>query len=124
MDCSRIGDRMSDGTICAGLSPETGEPLHVAVSDAPLTLTFNEAVTYANGVELHGHRDWRLPTLTELKHLFNNRAVIGGFETAQGPKTYWSSSQNFTFETWCQSFGDGGCVLLPETASASLRLVR
>lgn len=88
------GDVMADGTICAGISPDTGKPLYTARVDAPLTRSFNEAQKYAEDCKAHGHADWRLPTKAELNVMFNNRAAIGGFsETGSGPSTwYWSST--------------------------------
>src|SRR5437762_3304433 len=34
------GDKMPDGTIYAGISPDTHEPMYTRPSDAPLTYTF------------------------------------------------------------------------------------
>ncbi len=55
---------------------------------------------------LNGFSDWFLPSLDELKQLYNNRNIIGGFQSG----SYWSSMENgsaganywFTF-----SFGSG-----------------
>src|SRR4051794_158598 len=41
------GDKMPDGTIYAGISPDTGKPMFAASADAKLTMTFNEAKEYA-----------------------------------------------------------------------------
>src|SRR5262245_37894620 len=93
-----LGDRMEDGTIYAGISPDTARPMFAAPCDAPLTYTFNEAAKYAmklNAANYLGHNDWRVPTKSELNSLFNNRAAIGGFdETGLSHKGfYWSSSK-------------------------------
>jgi hypothetical protein len=74
-----IGDKMPDGTVYAGLSPETGKPMYVTPADASLTMKWKEAMDYAKRLDTHGHQDWRLPTKGELNVLFNNRAAIGGF---------------------------------------------
>ena len=37
----RIGDTMSDGTIYAGISPETGKPIYTTPADAPDFITFD-----------------------------------------------------------------------------------
>src|SRR5713101_9753590 len=39
----RIGDRMVDGTVYAGISPDTNKPMYTTPNDAPLTHTFNQA---------------------------------------------------------------------------------
>jgi hypothetical protein len=106
----KIGDKMSDGTIYAGISPRTNRPMYATAVDAPLTMTFQEATDYAAQLDAHGHRDWRLPTKTELNELFNNRAAIGGFNlTGAVPAGwYWSSSQKkVKWSTWSQRFRDG-----------------
>src|SRR5690349_10563178 len=36
------GDRMADGTVYAGISPDTHQPMYTTPEDAPLTYTFNE----------------------------------------------------------------------------------
>jgi hypothetical protein len=82
------GERMPDGTIYAGLSPDTQKPIYVTPSDAPLTYTFNEARKYADKFDANGHHDWRVPSKGELNVLFQNRAAIGGFNNGYG---YWSS---------------------------------
>src|SRR5262245_7295 len=77
----QVGSLMSDGTIYAGLSPDTKSPMFVTPADAPLPpeqgepiYTFDEAQKYARRLRTHGRKDWRVPTRRELKMLFNNRA--------------------------------------------------
>jgi hypothetical protein len=73
------GDWMQDGTIYAGISPDTGRPMYTTPADAPLTYSFNQARHYASRLDAHGHLDWRVPTKVELNVLFNSRGAIGGF---------------------------------------------
>ena len=122
------GDRMSDGTIFAGISPETNIPMYTTPRDAGLTYTFNEAQKYAGGLnktKAHDHDDWRVPTKKELDVLFNNRAAIGGFdETGSYPAgRYWSSSQN-NYGAWAQRFSDGNQLDYYKVNDSSLRCVR
>jgi hypothetical protein len=104
----QVGDKMDDGTIFAGFSPDTNKPMYVTPADAPLTYTFNQAKEYAANLDANGHKDWRAPTKGELNVLFKNRAAIGGFnETGSYPAGwYWSSSQNGA-GAWAQRFSDG-----------------
>src|SRR5947209_20375880 len=37
------GDRMPDGTVYAGISPDKHQPMYTTPADAPLTYTFNQA---------------------------------------------------------------------------------
>lgn len=49
------------------------------------------AINLCEGLDLGGHTDWRLPTLTELGTLYINRTLIGGFITTNS--RYWSNVQ-------------------------------
>src|SRR5437016_14643033 len=94
-----IGHRMTDGTFYAGISPDTGKAMYTTPEDAPLTMSWKQAMKYADKLDAHGHKDWRVPTKSELEVLFNNRAAIGGLkETAieppEGAGWYWSSTES------------------------------
>lgn len=130
----QIGDRMRDGTVYAGISPDTGKPMYTTPRDAPLTYTFNQAARYAeqlNAEKFLDHDDWRVPTRGELNVLFNNRAAIGGFNLSGSARTgsYWSSSQGRTWGTevdnGCgQRFGNGIQDDYGKDYRTSLRCVR
>lgn len=127
------GDKMPDGTVYAGISPDTKQPMYAMPADegtthvfcagispddgkpmlamgtsTAVTFTFNEARKVAMGdatLKAYGHDDWRLPTKNELNVLFNNRAAIGGFDT--GGSEYWASSQIAEWYARCQCFSNG-----------------
>jgi hypothetical protein len=126
----RPGDTMPDGSIYAGLSPETLEPLYVTPADARLAMSFNGAADYAAKLDAHGHRDWRVPTKAELGVLFNNRAAIGGFKTSPPGRgagaVYWSSSPdaNCTWLAKGLGFGDGSGDRSDKETHAWVRCVR
>jgi hypothetical protein len=105
----KIGDKMPDGTVYAGISPDTHKPMYTTPADAPLTPTFNVAKEYAAKLDAHGHKDWRVPTKAELNVLFNNRAAIGGFDISGSNPAgwYWSASPNYLWFAWGQRFSDG-----------------
>ena len=122
----QIGDKMEDGTVYAGISPDTNKPMYARPADAPLTYTFNQAQKYAEQLDAHGHKDWRAPTKAELNVLFKNRAAVGGFnESGSYPAGwYWSSSQNHDFIAWGQRFSDGYQGYNSKINASSLRCVR
>jgi Protein of unknown function (DUF1566) len=126
----RIDRVMPDGTVYAGISPDTGRAMYAMPADVSLTMTFNGATEYAQGLnaqEAHGHDDWRVPTKDELKVLFNNRAKIGGFDlNGSGPLGhYWSSSPYCdASEAWTQRFSDGLQDHYHKGFPATVRLVR
>ena len=49
--------RLADGTIYAGVWPDTGKTMYAAPADAPLTCTLNQAKEYAWNLWAHGQRD-------------------------------------------------------------------
>ena len=131
---AKPGDRMPDGTVYAGISPDTREPLYTTPGDARsttffgaerLTFTFNQAQHYADGLDAHGHTDWRVPNKDELNVLFDNRAAIGGFdETGSYPAgCYWSSTE-YNYDAWNQRFNDGSQRYHYKINDSSLRCVR
>jgi hypothetical protein len=103
------GDKMPDGTVLAGISPDTNKPMYATPVDASLTMTFNGARQYATDLAAYGHKDWRIPTNAELNVLFNNRAGIGGFDLSGSHPSgwYWSASPNVKWGAWGQRFSDG-----------------
>ena len=121
-----FGYRMPDGTIYAGISPDTKKPMYATPADAPLTMTFNEAKKYAAKLDAHGHKDWHVPTKAELKVLFNNQAALSG-SNVSGPYRavwYWSSSQCVLWDAWCQRFSDGVQTTYSKGNNMSVRCVR
>jgi hypothetical protein len=122
----RVGDRMPDGTIYAGISPDTHQPMYATEADAPLTMKWKQAMDYAARLDAYGHRDWRVPSQGELNVLFNNHAAIGGFnESGEYPAgRYWSSSHGYYDGAWDQRFSDGYHDYRGKDVVSSLRCVR
>jgi hypothetical protein len=122
----KVGYKMLDGTVFAGISPDTNKPMYTTPADASLTMTFNEATEYAAKLDAPGHRDWRVPTKAELNVLFNNRAAIGGFNvTGSYPSGwYWSSPQDGGGAAWGQRFSDGDQDKLNKLHHSAVRCVR
>jgi Protein of unknown function (DUF1566) len=122
------GDSVADGTIYAGISPDTHKPMYVTPQDASLTYTFNAAQKYAAKLDANGHQDWRVPTKGELNVLYENRnkgKLAGTFNvTGSDPAGwYWSSSPNDS-SAWAQRFSDGSQYLFYRIIDSSLRCVR
>lgn len=120
------GDKMPDGTVYAGISPETGRPLYTTPADAPVTFTFDKAHDYAAGLDAHGHKDWRVPTNDELNVLFDNQAAIGAFDLSGSEKAGWYVTSEASDETYAcgQRFSDGYRGTDFKELPASLRCVR
>jgi len=124
------GTLMPDGTVFAGISPDTDNVFYVAAQDEPAPMMWSKAMACAKTKRSHGHTDWRLPTRGELNVLFNNRAVIGGFNQSDSAPTgwYWSCANDphLLFKSHCQRFSDG-CLGQDEASwydQKSVRFVR
>jgi hypothetical protein len=121
----KVGASMPDGTIYAGVSPDTGKPIYAMPKDAPMHCDFNQTAHYAANLDAHGRKDWRAPTKAELNVLFRNRAAIGGFDTTGSDPAgwYWSSSRYYFF-AWAQRFSDGYQNYYSRDFQSALRCVR
>jgi hypothetical protein len=128
----QVGDEMEDGTIYAGISPDTRKPMYAMPTDVSLTYTFNAAKDYVddlNALDSFSHTDWRVPTKNELNVLYENRnkgKLKGTFnETGSYPAGwYWSSSQGNTLNARAQRFSDGHPRYFYKSNVSSLRCVR
>jgi hypothetical protein len=123
----KIGEQMPDGTVFAGISPDTGKAIYAMPADAPLTYKFKQALKYAAQLDAHGHKDWRVPTKGELTVLYNNREVIRGFNISglHPGSWYWSSTENDDGDEWSRRFSDGSLGYGPRWFYvAALRCVR
>jgi hypothetical protein len=124
-----IGAEIYDGTIYAGISPDTGKAMYATPADAPGTYTFNEAARYAENLEAHVHRDWHAPSKGELNVLWENRnkGKLKGTFNESGSNSagwYWSSSQSNDGYAWGQRFSDGSQDYYGKNFDSSLRCVR
>jgi len=121
----KVGASTPDGSVYAGVSPDTGKPMFATPKDVPMHCNFNQAADYAATLNAHGHKDWRVPTKAELNVLFGNRAAIGGFDTTGSNPAgwYWSSSRG-NDNAWAQRFSDGYQYTSFRYYASSLRCVR
>jgi hypothetical protein len=129
-----IGATMPDGSLYAGVSPDTGRPMYTTPKDAKGGFlgirrgNFNLKCAFAAASKLkaHGHKDWRMPTKAELNVLFENRNRIGNFDTTglYSAGWYWASSRNGNYLAWVQRFSDGAWNGLYNLGQSSLRCVR
>ncbi len=125
----KVGDTMSDGTIYAGISPDTNERMYVAAKGEKIIMDFNEAAGYAATLDAHDHKDWRVPTKEELDVLFRNSekgALKGTFtKTVSYPGDYyWSSMRSSDSLSWQQAFSNGQQYSRHWSSLAFVRCVR
>jgi len=127
----QAGQEMDDGSICLGVSPETGKPFYAAEADESLTMKWKDAMKAAAKKNAHGHTDWRLPTKDELQVMFDNRekgALKGTFnQTGAGPEGWYLSSTEGRLDSdcaWGQGFGGGYPGWYHKGDLSSVRCVR
>jgi hypothetical protein len=120
-----VGDETADGTIYAGISPDTLKPIYARPKDEPGIYSFNKAGKHAKNIG----DGFRVPTQSELNVLYENRnkgKLKGTFnETGSYPAGwYWSSTPNSNLLAWAQRFSDGLQNYGLRLGDSSLRLVR
>ncbi len=95
-----------DGTVT-----DTATGLMWQQTTAPGTYTWQEALSYCEGLSLAGHTDWRLPTINELGSIVDLAEFIPSINRDFFPDTqpsyYWSSTTNTDpYNTVCASSMD------------------
>ncbi len=96
----------------------------------PNTLTWEQALTYAEGLTLGGASDWRLPNIKELESINDERIVNPSVSTTYfstiGIKNYWSSTSlpNQTTRAWYLSTQFGITTYDLKTSALSVITVR
>ena len=109
---------LPDGTVEAGVSPDTEKTMYTTPEDAPGFYTFDQAKTYCAGLTVNGKDDWRVPTKNELNVLFQNRAAIGGFdETGAYPTGWYWVVQGHDLSVWISAFATGFRIGTARTTS-------
>jgi len=81
------------------------------------------AAKYCDDLTSGGKSDWYLPSLAEIKMVYDVLHInlgVGGFESG----LYWSSSENDSSESWIQNFGVGVQINYPKTITLYVSPVR
>ena len=125
--CWQPGTVMPDGTTYAGISPVNARPFFAAAADAPRLMRWDEAMEYAKDLELHGYRDWLVPSFEELDVIYGNKSMLalrGSFnERGTDPAGwYWSSSEFNSSFARIQRFSVGTQSLSQRSERRSARL--
>jgi len=126
----KIGTTIKDGTIFAGISPDTGKYMYAAPADAGVSMPFKQAARYAKNLTVGGKKGFHVPTRGELKVLFDNRSkggLKGTFNLTGSDLAgwYWSSTRGY--EDGCvhgQQFKSGRQGLIHRSNDSSVRCVR
>jgi len=79
------------------------------------------AAKLCDDLVLNDYSDWYLPSKDELNMLYQNRILIGGFDTSSN---YWSSSEYNYEAAWGQYFATGAQSAYGKRAMCRVRAVR
>lgn len=93
-------------------------------------MTWLEALTYSENLQLSGYTDWRLPNRNELQSLVDYSEYSPSIDSAAFPgalsSCYWSSTTlaSNSDEAWYVDFSDGGVYYDNKSATLYVRAVR
>ena len=105
-DALSPGEKMPDGTIYAGVSPETGKAMYTTLADAPLKMKWETAKDYTAKLHSHGYSDWRVPTQAELNVLIQSLSAVADFNRSGSVAAdeYWTSVEGGNPALWDKRF--------------------
>ncbi|UEG49625.1 DUF1566 domain-containing protein [Ferruginibacter lapsinanis] len=81
----------------------------------------NYAASLCDKLEKSRYIDWYLPSIDELRKLYNNKDLIGGFDNT---KIYWSSSESSNFQAIGLFWNDGSYFGVGKNNLGNVRPVR
>jgi Protein of unknown function (DUF1566) len=115
-DHSLVGKSGSHDIKIVNLDRSANYVLEVKTMDEPDLMTWDAAI---NAVKKHGS-GWRLPTIVELKMIYEQRKSIGGFSG----EDYWSSKEQDVNSAWIQGFRLGDQDRYNKQSKLKVRAVR
>jgi len=112
----RLGDKGPLGGKVYYVDDSGEHGLEAKAVDEINSLIWRDAVTVASAY----NSGWHLPTKTELKVLYEQRNVVGGF----AKDDYWSSTELDNNSAWIQGFFNGDQDRYNKYSKLSVRAVR
>ncbi len=119
----------STGTVYCGIDGKTNTAAILAYGKAN-NISY-PAAEYCNKYAVAGTKagDWHLPSLYELKNIYDNKAKINatiskiGTGTPLDSKLYWSSTEYYDGSSWSLDMGNGNNNLYTKRLNSYVRMV-
>lgn len=86
------GDTDADGWMYIGISEDNGKPLFVAPEDAASSVSYREAKKIVKKLNKEAEVKARIPSLPELKQIFDSAAQVGALKQTDVNKSWYLSS--------------------------------
>jgi hypothetical protein len=111
------GMPMATSQDSAGIWEDSTTGLIWSVKDNGSDMSWDQANNYCENSTLQGQTDWRLPTIDELKTLYD-RSLSKKQYKAKGPielgaASMWSGTKNNSGDAWNFNFFNGGTSMSP-----------
>jgi hypothetical protein len=111
------------GTTIGGTSSVIGSGLNN--SNQISNVCAISAANFCLGLSINGYNDWYLPSSLELQQLFNNRGIIGGFQTGTiASSGYWSSTEGDATLARIVTFSNGSSSWVRKDLFHNIRPIR
>ena len=129
-DAQYITNPQSYTTLGGGIVQDNVTGLMWQQATAPGTYTWEEALSYCEGLSLGGFSDWRLPAIKELSFIRNMDTYNPAIDTDYFPNTvssyYWSSTSSVGSpdNAWYVYFHGGYMCFNNKSGSHHVRAVR
>ena len=100
----------------AGTWKDDASGLTWTVKDNGTDVSWDQANAYCENLQLAGQADWRLPTLDELKTLYD-RSLKKQYKAKEpiglDSANVWSGTKNRSGDAWSLNFFNGGTSMSP-----------
>ena len=119
-----VSGRWCNKAVQTGASDKDNGMINTATIVDSLGISAKAAII-CDTLNAFGHADWYLPSINELKAIYQNRETIGFFRTEDYYEDiYWSSTEYNKYEAYSLNFTNGASYSSPKGYSKRVRCVR
>ena len=119
----------ADGLFAGAINTPIIIAAHAAIGDDSISYAARACIEYKSTVNGVAYGGWYMPSLEELKLMYQNRDMIDATATANGGAAFYNfvyfSSTEFDDQiAWAVSFGNGGVQKIVKVNSFRTRAVK